>query len=59
MIISRAMNFIGSKLTTMPRINYQDYKPKNFQPDAYDIGKIYHLNKWLMENSPKPKDEYK
>jgi hypothetical protein len=36
----------------MPMIDYKEYRPRNFQPDTYDIGKIYHLNKWLMENSP-------
>lgn len=56
MNISRGMNFLRNKLGSIPTLNYKDYKQRNFQPDLYDIGKIYHLNKWLMENSPKDKD---
>ena len=52
MFISRIFNFVNTKVNKLPMIDYKDYKPKNFQPDTYDIGKIYHLNKWLMENSP-------
>jgi hypothetical protein len=58
MIISRIQNFIASKLSAVPKINHRDFKPRNFQPDAYDITKIYHLNKWLIENSPKEKEEF-
>jgi len=58
MFVSKVFHKIASKLNYVQNIDYRDYKPKNFQPDAYDIGKIYHLNNWLLENSPKPKDMF-
>jgi hypothetical protein len=58
MIISKVRNFILNKVNAVPKINYKDFKPRNFQPDAYDITKVYHLNKWLLENTPKEKDEF-
>ena len=53
MIISRIGNCISKMVNNVPRIDYKEYLPKNFQPTAHEIGKIYHLNNWILENSPK------
>lgn len=37
---------------TLPKILNKNFKPKNFKFNLHDLGRMYHLQGWILRNSP-------
>lgn len=59
MNIHRNIKKLWSGLNHIPQIRRQDYRPKEFQLNVHDIGRMYHLNQWFQKNTLKELWKYK